>query len=98
MTYVDFEFEAVSSSRSYPDVSGVEQGSKERIFGKKPVNDTFPFSSREEIDELVGWVYISQKNIERLLFAILTIMKIDLAMSTTSKPKTLNSLRDDLQP
>ena len=43
MTYVDFEFEAVSSSRSYPDVSGVEQGSKERIFGKKPVSDTFPF-------------------------------------------------------
>ena len=59
MTYVDFEFEAVSSSRSYPDVSGVEQGSKERIFGKKPVSDTFPFSSREEIDELVGWVYFS---------------------------------------
>ena len=95
MTYVDFEFEAVSSSRSYPDVSGVEQGSKERIFGKKPVSDTFPFSSREEIDELVGWVYISKK---RLLFAMLTIMKIDLIMSTTSKPKTLNSSRDDLQP
>ena len=61
MTYVDFEFEAVSSSRSYPDVSGVEQGSKERIFGKKPVSDTFPFSSREEIDELVGWIFISPK-------------------------------------
>ena len=48
MTYVDFEFEVVVGHTQM----FLEQGSKERIFGKKPVSDTFPFSSSEEIDKL----------------------------------------------